>query len=358
MEKRTLFIKPNRPVAGEIKLDPVLISRNKSKGIETTITLDTNILISMEKVVNNGNKWASVKSQGLHNLIKLLQRCPPKSVCISPGLALNEMPPELARQSREKYELFCSEHLPGFVDTPNCIYSEYKGKKENYGYDDLSPESKAVLAISFACILYLNLIDNKYKGKPIDKFKYFLDKLETKVDILSSAEIEIAKYCFAEPPADCRETIELRKKIRNNFLKTSDGKLPKNSSEVMSIAFNGACDIHLLQAANVIDHNGVDGVKQDSWIATKDKKLVDFCNIFHHVNLDGEAGKYAASTIHPEHSKDMYWMLAGTEFGVRNIMRRSYHESRKIDFYDLIKVADEAIVEIKEAFDKCITSGC
>jgi hypothetical protein len=184
MENRTLFIKPSRPIEGEVKLDPVLVALNKSRNIETTITLDTNILISMEKVVNNGNKWASVKKQGLHNLIKLLQKCPPRSVCISPGLALNEMPPELAQKSREKYELFCAKHLPGFIDTPNCIHSEYKGKSENYGYEDLSHESKAILAVSFACILYLNLIDNKFNGKPIDKFRTFLDKIEQKVDIL------------------------------------------------------------------------------------------------------------------------------------------------------------------------------
>ena len=350
MEKRTLFIKPSRPIDAVAKLDPVLIAKNKSEGVETTITLDTNILISMEKVVNNGNKWASVKKQGLHNLVKLLQRCPPRSVCISPGLAFNEIPPKLAQQSREKYELFCSEHLPGFVDSPNCIYSEYKGKKENYGYDDLSDESKAVLAVPFTCILYLNLIENKFKGKPIEKYQKFSDKLEYKVDILSVIEIEIAKYCFAEPPSDCRETIELRKKIRNNFLKTSCGKLPKDSSEVMNIAFNGACDIHLLQSANIIDQNGIDGVKQDSWIATKDKKLVDFCNIFHHINLDGEVGKYAAKTIHPEHSKDLYWMWADADFEVRSMKRRSYHESREIEFNDLVVVADEAIAEIRQAF--------
>ncbi len=350
MEIRTLFIKPSRPIEEEIKLDPVLVAINKGEGVETTITLDTNILISMERVVDYGNKWALVKKHGLHNLIKLLQRCPPKSVCISPGLALNEMPPERAQQSREKYELFCAKHLPGFVDAPNCIYTEYKGKKENYGYDDLSSESRAVLAIPFTCILYLNLIDNKYKGKPIDKFNRFLDKLEDKVDILSAVEIEIAKYCFAEPPADCRKTIELKQKIRSNFLKTSKNKLPKDSSEVMNIAFNSACDIHLLQAANVIDQNGIDGVKQDSWIATKDKKLVEFCNIFHHVNLDGEVGKYATKTILPEHSKDIYWMLADAEFGSRSIVRRSYHESREIEFSYLLKVADEAILEVREAF--------
>ena len=328
-----------------------MVAQNKSRDIETTLTLDTNILISMEKVVNNGNKWASVKKQGLHNLIKLLQKCPPKSIYISPTLALNEMPPKLAQQSIEKYELFCAKHLPGFINTPNCTYPEYKGKKENHGYEDLPPESKSILALPFSCILYLNLVDNKYKGKPIDKFRTFLDKLEKKVGILSAAEIEIAKYCFAEPPADCRATIDMRRKIRNNFLKTNDGKLPIDSSEVMDIAFNGACDLHLLKNANAIDQNGLDGVEQDSWVATKDKKLVDFCSIFHHSNLDGEVGKYAAKTIHPEHSKDTFWMNADTDFFRRGINRRiSYHESRKPKFDELLKVANEAIFEIKEAF--------
>ncbi|MDP4571960.1 hypothetical protein Q8O96_23095 [Pseudomonas sp. LPH60] len=90
MEARTLFIKASRIT--ESTLDPVHIARNKSANVETTISLDTNMLIGMEKVVKHGNKWASVKKQGLQNLVKLLHRCPPQSVCLSPGLALSEMP--------------------------------------------------------------------------------------------------------------------------------------------------------------------------------------------------------------------------------------------------------------------------
>ncbi len=353
MEARTLFIKPSRPTECEVKLDPVLVSSNKARDIETTLTLDTNILISMERVVDNGNKWSSVKKQGLHNLVKFLQKCPPKSVCISPGLAFNEMPPGLAEKSRKKYEIFCSKHLPGFIDSPNCVYTKFSGKEDDYGYEDLSDETKAVLSISFSCILYLNLIENKENGKPIEKFKKFLDKIESKVDFLSAAEIEIAKYCFAELTTNSEEIVDLRKRIRNNFLKTREknGKLPKNAKEVMQIAFNGACDINLLMTANVIDDSGLDGIEQDSWIVTKDKKLVEFCTIFHHVNLDGEAGKFAASVVHPDHGRDIYWALADADFAVRNIMRRSYHERRKIELMDMIKVAEEAIAEVKAAFD-------
>ena len=350
MEKRTLFIKPSRPIAGDVKLDPVRVARNKASGIETSLVLDTNILISIEKIVKNGNKWSSVKMQGLHNLVKLLERCPPQSICISAGLALNEMPPDMAQQSVQCFEEFCLVHLPRFQDAPNCRRAEYKGKKNNYGYLDLSIEGQSTFALPFICILYLNLVDKKSSSKSLGKFKEFLDLLEGKIDVLSSTEIEIARYCFAEPPADCRETIKLREKIRRNFLKTNEGKAPKNSGEVLAIAFNGACDIVLLHSANIADTHGLDGIKQDSWIATQDGKLVDFCNIFHHVNFDGEAGKFTASTEHPEHEKYPYWMQTGAEFDLRRFRRRDYNVAQNIEPLMLVDVAKDTIREIQKEF--------
>lgn len=351
MEKRTLFIKPSRSLGGGERLDPVVVARNHARGIETSLSLDTNILISMEKVVKNGNKWSSVKAQGLHNLISLLQRCPPKSICISPGLALKEMPPEAANRSREYYESFLSAHLPEFVDTPNSTRTIYKAASDGYGFEDLSPESQAVMAVPFTCIAYLNLVDKKNHGKPIDKFKAYLDCLESKVDVLSAAEIEIAKYCFAEPPADCREVIDIRRRVRGNFLKTRDNKSPRSPSEVLAIAFNGASDLLLLQAANFMDEHGLDGVRQDSWIATKDEKLVDFSNIFHHVNLDGEAGKYAVSSVTFEHSKDGYWQQAEMDSGIRSLRRAHYHQSREIDMDVFVAAAHAVIEEVRLQFE-------
>ncbi|MGM0608970.1 MAG: hypothetical protein ACQESP_11185 [Candidatus Muiribacteriota bacterium] len=99
-----------------------------------------------------------------------------------------------------------------------------------------------------------------------------------------------------------------------------------------------------------MDQNGLDGVGQDCWIATKDKKLFDFCSIFHHVSLGGEVGEYAASKIHPEHSEDSYWSQAASEFELRSIRRRPYHESREIKFDDLPKIAEKAIAEVEKAF--------
>ncbi|WP_178128838.1 hypothetical protein [Pseudomonas sp. ADAK18] len=347
MEARTLFIKASRIT--ESMLDPVHIARNKSANIETTISLDTNMLISMEKVVKHGNKWASVKKQGLHNLVKLLHRCPPQSVCLSPGLALSEMPPELARQASDAYELFCAQHLPQFIDTPNAVHTLFQGKKEDYGYDDLSSDAKVTLAVPYASLIYLNVAD-RMKLKPFDKFKWFIDNLEAHVDILSATEIEIAKYCFAEPDAHSRETIELRRKVRNNFLKTGEEKLPVTVADVKAIAFNGASDIRLLHAANITDQNGLDGVPQDCWIATKDKKLVDFCSVFHHLKADGEAGKYAAKVVHTEHVDDHYWLNVD-RYAIERVMQRSHHhDKREIDHQQLLNAVDSALNAATLAF--------
>ncbi len=350
MRKRTLFIKPTKPVHGEVNLDPVLVSRNKSRGVETTLTLDTNILISMEKIVDGGNKWALLKEHGLHNLVKLLQKCPPESVCISPGFAFSEMPPGLASVSREKYEFFCSTHLPGFIDVPNCVYTAYNGKMSDYGFGDLSSESQALLAIPYVSILYLNLIENTVRDKPMQKFNLFLDKVEESINVLSAAEAEIAKYCFVEPPCDCKDTIRIRKAIRKNFLKTNKGKLPIKPSEVMTIAFNAACDMQLLHVANILDQNGINGVRQDSWVATQDMKLAEFSSVFHHVDLDGNAGKFASRDIHPDHSRDEFWVRSDIEFGVRNLTRRFNNKLREFDVEYLLDSVHKAEAEIECAF--------
>lgn len=350
MEKRTHFIKACQPVTGLIGLDHVVVAQNKYKGIETSLILDTNVLISIEKIVKHGNKWSSVKEHGLHNLVKLLQRCPPKSICISPGFSLSEMPPGLAENTRIAYDQFCSVHLPGFVDMPDAIRSKYSGKVSEYGFLDLEPIAQASLSVSFSSLLYLNLVDAKYHISPIDKFKKYIHFLEKNVDILSAAEVEIAKYCFVNPPAESRDIIKIRKVIRENFLKTKDGKLPRNASEVMEVAFNGACDIHLLQAANINDSNGINNVEQDTWIATKDKKLAAFSEIFHHIKSGKESGKIAASTVMSEHLQDIYWSQVDAEFSGRSKLRRDYHENREIDFFGMIDIAKEAISAIGKEF--------
>lgn len=346
MNKRTYFIKSSHPSTGEPQLNPVKVGYNSLNNIETTLILDANILIAMERVVKKGNKWPLLKEHGLHNLVKLLKRCPPQSVCISPGISLEEMPPAIAEVSRVYYEEFCSIYLPGFIDIPNCVYQSYSGKDRDYGFQDLAKEARAILALPFVSLLLLIIIDLK-NISPVNKFIEYLDSLESTLDILSAKEIEIAKYCFAVPAENSKSLINIRRTLRKNFLKTEKEKLSKNFEEVMKVAFNGACDLHLINSANVIDQNGIDGVKQDCWIATQDKKLVEFSKIFNYINIDGEAGKFAASSIFEEHTQDEYWIEVNERHRSLLKERREYHYNRDIDINHLLEISNETIEGIK-----------
>lgn len=272
----TQFIKPSQPFNGDATLNLNRVISNKLTGIETTLILDTNVLIRMEKVVKNGNKSSSVKQQGLQKMVDFLGRCPPQSICLSPGQALYEMPPAAAERSREMFEAFCEVHLPGFVDAPNSIRTKFEGPEISYDFFDLTDDVQKAFSASFTSLMLLQLVDKSPIRAPIDKLNEYLRRLVSELDLLSQKEIEIAKYCFAEPPSKCESLINLRKKIRKNFLKTTDNRSPRTAKEVFAVAFNAARDLYLLNAANVMDTHGLDNVEQDCWIATHDKNLAAF----------------------------------------------------------------------------------
>jgi hypothetical protein len=319
----------------------------------------------MERVVKNGNDQTSLQKSGLNNLINLLKSCP--AICILPGMAFGEMPPGRASEAFNYYELFCKEHLPIFSDIPNCNHPKYAGKREDYGYLDLEFENQVILAIPFVSLLYLNIIEKKFNGIPLEKFKEFLRRVSCDLDFLSAKEIEIAKYCLARPPSSCTETISTCRILRNNFLKTKRGRNPKNFEEVMAIAFNGACDLSLINSANVIDRHGINSIKQDTWIATQDQKLVEFTSIFQYVNVGDSVREYDAINIHPESENNSYWQAAidiHPEFGNDSYWqsvtkehqsliksREKYHSQRKVDPDGLVAIAKNAIDELRRKFD-------
>lgn len=348
---RTYFFRPSRTSEAEPVLNPVLIAQNASHGVETTLILDTNVLIKMEQVVKGGNKRSLVKENGLHNLVDLLGRCPPGSVFLSPGRAFDEMPPALAELSRQCFDIFCAVHLPAFVDTPDCIRKTYVGKGADYGYLDLEPSAQAFLAVPYAALLYLNIIDKSVLGKPIAKFQEFLQRLSDDIDVLSSKEIEIAKYCFADPPATARETIRLRKVLRANFLKTKKDKAVYTYEEATTVAFNGACDLALINFANVMQTRGLGGKRQDCWIATRDKKLFEFSKVFHYLSAYGQSGLFAMSSPLVEHEDDHYWREANRAQRDLGQRRMPHHLGKEIQAHTLPEVVVAAMNEAARVFD-------
>jgi len=346
--EKTLFIKPAQPVFGEAILNLNRVIGNKVAGIETTLILDTNVLIRIEHVVKNGNKKSLLKPQGLQNLVEFIARCPAQSICLSPGQSLYEMPPLLAERAKEAFDAFCEVHLPGFVDAPNCIRKKFDGPKASYSYFDLPYDVQAAFGHTFTSLLLLQIVDRSPIKDPIEKFREYLRRIVTELDLLSDKEIEIAKYCFAVPPPHCRDLINFRREIRANFLQKKDGSLPKTVDESVAVAFNGARDLYLLNAANVSDSHGLDGVPQDCWIATQDKKLAAFSKMVHNIQVDGEAGKYSAVVRHPDSEEDLYWLEADAEHRSLVLSRSLHHEQRKIDFEIFVQAAFRVTEEVRQ----------
>ena len=344
----TYFLKPTHPYGIVPKLDPIWVAKNQLRGVATTLVLDTNVLINMEKVVLLGNKAPLVKEKGLHNLISLLERCP--SVCLSPGLAFHEMPPGLAEQCRQNYELFCARHLPQFVDSPGSIQARYTGKFHDYGFFDLDEEAQAVLAVPFCSLVYLQLVDRFPRLKPIEKFRQYLETLEKEVDLLSGKEIENARYCFANPPAECRQSIELRRVFRRNFMQTKEEKLPRDAAQLLRVAFNGASDLNLINSVNVMDNKPIDGILQDCWIATGDAKLAQFAELSHYVDFDGNAGKVMAFSVLEDQNADPYWKESLTMYQLLRFQRASHHQARELRIASFPKLARRAAEIAEEAF--------
>lgn len=345
---RTYYIRPSWAGGLEPKIDPILVAQNAQRGIGTTILLDTNILIHMEKVVKGGNKIPLLKRHGLHNLVSLLNRCPPNSIALSPGRAFTEMPPALATMSAELYEAFCEKHLPGFSDVPNCIRKIFSGQRYDYGYLDLDPMTQGYLAIPYAALLYLNIVDKKCKGSPIQKFEEFLKRMVVDLDVLCAKEIQIAKYCLSEPPPASLETIRLKRRFRANFLKTKQDKSIHTGLEATAVAFNGACDLTLMNVANTVIVNGFDGTPQDCWIATRDEKLVELSKVFNYIDIPENSGKFALTTVLPEHDEDHYWLAANELHQSLAISRMVANSTRVLDLETLIAKAkcanDEALL--------------
>lgn len=101
----------------------------------------------------------------------------------------------------------------------------------------------------------------------------------------------------------------------------------------------------------MIDTSGIDGEQQDCWIATRDKKLYEFSALSHYINIDGEAGKYATSSVLADHEHDDYWQQANSAHHFLGMSRATYHQTRDIDVMGFVGKAHKAIEEAKRVFE-------
>lgn len=117
----------------------------------------------------------------------------------------------------------------------------------------------------------------------LEKFVLYIDYRAEVLDLISLKELTIARYVLAPEKGMTDELRKQKVAITNNFakLKKGGGKGLMHAQVLERIALNGANDLKLIAAADIVNNTRelfVFGlVKHDVWIATSDDKLYEFC---------------------------------------------------------------------------------
>jgi hypothetical protein len=78
-------------------------------------------------------------------------------------------------------------------------------------------------------------------------------------------------------------------------------------ADLRDIALNGAHDLWLISIVVHSDAKGLEGTAQDSWIATYDGKLAEYCKVFSYLPLGALSGGLAAFAETPTDHDSGYW---------------------------------------------------
>ncbi|MDK4729472.1 hypothetical protein [Rhizobium phaseoli] len=267
-----------------IKINKGLIRENYRNRRQTNVMVDTNILLTIEIAYNGSQRHKDLKDAGIVDLARLIETTSKYGVFISPAAAYQELPPGRRAPVEAAFERFCRNYLPKFRDDPNSVKVPFAGESfEPEAFSALSPERQTTIACSYASLLALNIIYRLEALDGFEKFTLYIDYCEEVLNLISLKELSIARYVFA-PEKGMTDVVRTRKSATvNNFTKLKKGgaKGLTRVQELHRIALNGANDLKLISAADIVNNSreqfmfGV--IEHDVWIATRDEKLYEFC---------------------------------------------------------------------------------
>ncbi|WP_246787286.1 hypothetical protein [Rhizobium leguminosarum] len=246
--------------------------------------VDTNILLTIEIAYNGSQRHKDLEDAGVLELARLIEETSKYGVFISPAAAYQELPPGRTAAVEAAFERFLKDYLPNFRDDPNSVKVPFAGEGfEPEAFSALSLERQKIIACSYASLLALNIIHRLDALDGLDKLTLYIDYCEEVLDLISLKELTIARYVFA-PEKGMTDQVRTRKSATaNNFtkLKKGGGKGLTPIQVLKRIALNGANDLKLISAADIVNNSreqfSFGMVKHDVWIATSDEKLYEFC---------------------------------------------------------------------------------
>ncbi|WP_244557245.1 hypothetical protein [Agrobacterium tumefaciens] len=267
-----------------INLDRDAIRENHRNGRQTNVMFDTNILIAIESAYKTGQRHHELKNAGVLELARLIEKTSKYGVFISPAAAYQELPPARRGEVEAAFDRFLADYLPNFCEDPNSTKVPLAGVGlDPEHFSALSPERQKTISCSYASLLAMNVIHRLDTSDGLGKFVLYIDFCAEVLDLVSLKELTIARYIFA-PENGITEELRTRKvAITNNFakLKKGGGKGLTSAKILERIALNGANDLKLISAADIVNNSrerfsfGV--IEHDVWIATSDEKLYEFC---------------------------------------------------------------------------------
>lgn len=267
-----------------INLDRDAIRENHRNGRQTNIMFDTNILIAIEGAYKTGQRHQELKNAGVLELARLIEKSSKYGVFISPAAAYQELPPARRGDVEAAFDRFLADYLPKFREDPNSIKVPLAGGGvDPEHFSTLPLERQKTISCSYASLLAMNVIHRLDTLNGLEKFVLYIDYCAEVLDLISLKELTIARYIFA-PENGITEELRTRKvAIANNFakLKKGGGKGLAPAKILERIALNGANDLKLISAADIVNNSreqfsfGI--IEHDVWIATSDDKLYEFC---------------------------------------------------------------------------------
>lgn len=288
---RIAAIKASRMPGTLPELDFRRLRDNQNRGIETTLLPDTNVVIHMinaTQVADMTKREVSIRE--LKPLAAFLRECCERQLRynLSPFFGLNEMRRAEAGPAVQALDEFSRMFGLHWIDTENSILGDPTSLGLiGRGFLQLPDDVQHFISIPYAGLLLALIVARDIHASPVTKFRRFLRLYRRLIDVTSIREITIARFIFApEPPVDSR-LHGIWKPIILNFTgrKKLTEKLPSRSDLLDRVATNGAFDLQLLNAANLSDYTGVDGIPQDSWVLTGDAKLAALTSAVHHTDF-------------------------------------------------------------------------
>jgi len=218
----------------------------------------------------------------LTELVNLCMFCQTNFVpyALSPGFCIPEVAPNNFEKVRTRYDEF-------FVLHNIQLYDDIESQSatpilETQNILSLPADEIKFRALPFLYICCMLLVNVTEKNKsPAEKFTQFMNLIVEYVGYFSEKELLVAKIVIGDISNRSanlfdKDELDLIKNIENNFSKTKKRKNPETVADLIKIAFNGANDFSMINAAVATDNGLLSGERNDSWLMTNDLKLINY----------------------------------------------------------------------------------